>query len=341
MAANRSRRGLACALAGLFAGLASVAAARGAEAPTAPAMSPIDYTQPGTALVAVAGARRLNLRCLGTGAPTVVLDAGAANFSYTWRFVQPAIARFTRVCSYDRAGYGFSDPNERPATAANIVDDLHTALAKAGIAPPFVLVGQWAGGLYATLYADMYLPDVVGMVLVDPGFASQSTDDYAVALRSPDELAKERKEKADFRALLSRCADSARAKTFAAGKDACPCGPASLDGPAFAAYLGQYCAEPKHYEALLAEDAALLGVPGGRPHAIREGRSGRGAPVRGDATHLAHPVQRLCLRRRKGGPKDQTHDCLAGGSCRAGRSLSPRKARDAAELRPHDPAVAA
>jgi pimeloyl-ACP methyl ester carboxylesterase len=264
MAAKRRRWGVAGTLAALSVCLASVAPAQGADDPTPPAMSPIDYTHPGQ-LVAVAGARRLNLRCIGAGAPTVVLDAGAGNFSYTWRFVQPAIARFTRVCSYDRAGYGFSDPNDRPATAANIVDDLHTALAKAGVSPPFVLVGQSAGGLYATLYADMYLPDVVGMVLVDPGFASQSKDDYSMALRTADELAKERKEKADVRALLRRCADLARAKTIATMKDACPCGPSSLDGPDFAAYVVQYCAGPNHYEAVLAEDAALLGVPGEGP----------------------------------------------------------------------------
>jgi pimeloyl-ACP methyl ester carboxylesterase len=127
-----------------------------------------------------------------------------------------------------------------------------------------VLVGQSAGGLYTTLYADKHLPDVVGMVLVDPGFASQSRDDYSVARRTPDELAKERKAKADARTQIGRCADLARAKTLTA-KDTCPCGPSSLDGPAFAAYLVQYCAGPNPYEAMLAEDAALLGVPGAGP----------------------------------------------------------------------------
>jgi len=261
MAPRRSDWRLAGALAGLLVGWDSAASAQ-SLAPLAPLM--IDYTQPGQ-LVAVAGARRLNLRCLGSGAPTVVLDAGGANFSDTWRFVQPAIARFTRVCSYDRAGYGFSDPNDRPATAANIVDDLHTALARAGVAPPFVLVGQSAGGLYMTLYADLHLSDVVGMVLVDPGFATQSRDDYSVAQRTPDELAKERKEKIDFRALIHQCADLARSKNIAAIKGACPCGPSALDGPSYAAYLVRYCSEPKHYEAMLQEDAALLGVPGEAP----------------------------------------------------------------------------
>lgn len=141
MATKRSRWALASALAGLSVCLASVAPARGAEAST----PSIDYTRPGQ-LVAVAGGRQLSLRCLGAGSPTVLLDAGGANWSYTWRFVQPAMARFTRVCSFDRAGYGFSDPSDRPATAANIVDDLHKALAKADLRPPYVLVGQSAAG---------------------------------------------------------------------------------------------------------------------------------------------------------------------------------------------------
>ena len=255
---------LGATLTALSAGSACAAPAPSAGATVQFAESPIDYTQPGQ-LVPVAGGRRLNLRCLGAGAPTVVLEAGGANDSYTWRFVQPAIARFTRVCSYDRAGYGFSDLSPRPATAANTVDDLHTALANAGLKPPFVLVGQSAGGLYMTLYADLHRPDVAAMVLVDPSVATGSRDDYSIAVRTPDALAKERKEKADFRALLSRCADLARANNVAAMKPACPCGPSALDGPHYAAYLVQYCARPNIYEALLAEDAALLGVPGESP----------------------------------------------------------------------------
>jgi pimeloyl-ACP methyl ester carboxylesterase len=255
---------LAFPLAGFAAGLASGALAQGADPPTPAVIASIDYTQPGD-LVSLAGGRRLNLRCRGAGSPTVVLDAGGANWSYTWRFVQPAMARFARVCSFDRAGYGFSDPSDRPATAANIVDDLHAALAKADIRPPYVLVGHSAGGLYMTLYADLYLSEVAGMVLVDPAAASQSRDDLIAAMRTPAELSKERKDKADFRTLLHRCADLARAKNVAAMKDVCPCGPSSLDRPDFAAYMPQYCARPNHYEAMLAEDSALLGVPGEAP----------------------------------------------------------------------------
>ena len=249
------------ALAGLSVWLVTAPVASSAGPPTTPASSPIDYTQPGQ-LVAIAGGRRLNLRCVGSGSPTVVLDAGGGEYSYTWRGVQLPIAAFTRVCAYDRAGYGFSDPNDRPATAANIVDDLHTALANAGVKPPFVLVGQSAGGLYMTLYADKYLPDVAGMVLIEPSFASYSRDDYSVAARSAAELAEERSAKGEFRALLRRCADLASAKNVAAMTGKCPCGASWADAPAYAAYLVEYCSRSKQYEAMLAEDAALLGVPG-------------------------------------------------------------------------------
>lgn len=106
------------------------------------------------------GERRINLYCTGSGSPTALLDA-------------PAVARHTRVCSYDRAGLGFSDPASSPRDASAAVRDLHALLARAGIAAPYVLVAHSLAGLYAPLYADRYPPEVVGMVLVDPGVAYQ------------------------------------------------------------------------------------------------------------------------------------------------------------------------
>ena len=130
------------------------------------------YTHAGH-LVAVEPGRRLNLRCMGNGQPTVVMESGLWDTSMTWRKVQGQIATFTQACSYDRAGLGFSDPARRPSTALNAADDLHRLVAAAGIQPPFVLVGHSAGGLYATVYAGLYTSDVAGMVLVDPAFAEQ------------------------------------------------------------------------------------------------------------------------------------------------------------------------
>ncbi len=126
-----------------------------------------DYTHPHQ-LVDVGGGRKLNLYCIGQGTPTVVLEGGGFDWSVTWALVQPALAARTRTCSYDRAGLGYSDAFTRPPTPANVVDDLHTLLARAGIHGPLVLVGHSLGGFNMKLYAATYPDDVAGLVLVDP-----------------------------------------------------------------------------------------------------------------------------------------------------------------------------
>lgn len=119
-------------------------------------------------LVDIGDGRRMNLYCIGYGSPTVIFEAGLGDQIRAWAMVQPAIAKVTRTCSYDRAGLGFSDSSGRPGTAENALDDLHRLLAAASIKPPFVLVGHSLGGLYMQLFADRYRSEVAGMVLVDP-----------------------------------------------------------------------------------------------------------------------------------------------------------------------------
>lgn len=119
-------------------------------------------------LVEVEPGRRLNLYCMGNGSPTVVFESGLTDETVTWALVQPAIASHMRACSYDRAGVGYSDPQRRPGSSANIVDDLHRLLTAASIKPPYILVGHSLGGMHARLYADIYPTEVAGMVLVDP-----------------------------------------------------------------------------------------------------------------------------------------------------------------------------
>src|SRR6185503_7396802 len=114
------------------------------------------------------GGRKLHVNCAGSGSPTVVLEAGASSFALDWSLVQPEIARTQRVCSYDRAGSGWSDPRPDVETPARIAADLHAALAAAGERPPYVLVGHSAGGLYVRLYQLEHPNEVVGLVLVDP-----------------------------------------------------------------------------------------------------------------------------------------------------------------------------
>ena len=94
----------------------------------------------------------------------------------TWLDVQARAAEFTQVCSYGRAGYGWGDPDPSPRTSSEIARDLHTLLQKAGVQPPYVLVGHSIGGLYMQLYAATYPSDVSGMVLLDSSHEEQGRD---------------------------------------------------------------------------------------------------------------------------------------------------------------------
>jgi len=123
------------------------------------------YPAPGQ-LVDVGG-YKLHINCTGQGSPTVILEAGMGNYSLFWAYVQPEVAKYTRVCSYDRAGYGWSEPSPRPRTAIVEVEELHTLLVNANIQGPYVLVGHSLGGMLVRVYANNYPDEVVGMILVD------------------------------------------------------------------------------------------------------------------------------------------------------------------------------
>ena len=125
----------------------------------------------GRNLVRVDGQRRLNLVCVGDGAPVVVFLQGAGSHMHDWSRVQPAISQVTRTCFYDRPGYGFSDPPVEPMTLKSVARDLRALLRAAGVPPPYVLVGHSVGGFYATYFTDVYRTDVAGLVLVDPAFS--------------------------------------------------------------------------------------------------------------------------------------------------------------------------
>ena len=115
------------------------------------------------------GGYRMHIHCQGDPAagPTVVLDGGQGEPGLTWASVQPEVAGFARVCAYDRAGLGWSEASPKARTGSNIVEELHTLLTRAGVEPPYVLVGHSVGGLYARLYDQKYPGEVVGMVQVD------------------------------------------------------------------------------------------------------------------------------------------------------------------------------
>lgn len=109
----------------------------------------------------------LHLISQGAGSPTVLLEAGLTDCCLTWSLVQPEIARFTRVLSYDRAGLGWSDSSPRPRTSTVIVDELQRLLYTAGISGPFVLVGASLGGIHVRTFANRHPQQVAGMALVD------------------------------------------------------------------------------------------------------------------------------------------------------------------------------
>jgi len=123
------------------------------------------YTKPGERISI--GNGRLNFYCMGSGSPTVVFDAGFGDWSPSWAAVQPQVARWARACAYDRAGYAFSDPADMPRTSVRIADELHAALHDASLSPPYLLVAHAFGSYNMRVFADRYMRDVAGIVLVD------------------------------------------------------------------------------------------------------------------------------------------------------------------------------
>jgi len=123
------------------------------------------YPMPGQ-LVDVGG-HRLHLNCTGSGSPTVILQPGGGDFSSVMAWIAPPVANQTRVCVYDRAGRGWSEPADSPQDATQIAAELHTLLQRADVPGPYVLAGHSFGALYALAHAERYPGDVAGMVLID------------------------------------------------------------------------------------------------------------------------------------------------------------------------------
>ncbi len=113
------------------------------------------------------GGFRLHLHCTGAGSPTVVIESGWGDMSASWGWVQPEVAKATRVCTYDRAGMGWSEASPQPRTAREFAKELHTLLANAHEPGPYVLVGHSLGGYTVRVYAHDYPGEVAGLVLID------------------------------------------------------------------------------------------------------------------------------------------------------------------------------
>ncbi|OGG52264.1 MAG: hypothetical protein A3F84_09110 [Candidatus Handelsmanbacteria bacterium RIFCSPLOWO2_12_FULL_64_10] len=113
------------------------------------------------------GGRKLHLHCSGEGSPTVVLVAGGGAFSIDWALVQPKVAGTTRVCAYDRAGLGWSDPGPAKETVEQTVGDLHALLRAAGEKGPYLLVGASIGGIFIRAYQHAFPDEVAGLIFTN------------------------------------------------------------------------------------------------------------------------------------------------------------------------------
>jgi pimeloyl-ACP methyl ester carboxylesterase len=161
--------------AGVLAILASARIAAAEEPSPAPTGRMVDL-----------GGHRLHVHCTGSGRPTVVVENGLGDFSFDWVLVERRVAEFARICTYDRAGYAWSDPGPKPRSFAQINLELHDALQKLGERPPFVLVGHSFGGPVVRQYALTYPGEAAGMVLVDSVQEDQRVPIQGKAVRLRD-----------------------------------------------------------------------------------------------------------------------------------------------------------
>ena len=233
--------------------LAPVSAPANAAPPLKPDSSLEVYAHP-QRLVDIGG-RRLNLYCLGHGSPTVILVGGLGSSTFIWRKVHRDLATTTKVCAYDRAGYGFSDPGPLPRDTAHLADDL-AALTKAAALPrPYVLVGASIGGMIVRLYADTHLRDVGGMVLVDP---EPEHEEKRLEPVSPGFTAREKKGQDRLRACLAAVEAGVPAPNSEAAAN-CVVEPDPELPPAVNAHFEQISSHPAFFRESLSEDEEAMG----------------------------------------------------------------------------------
>jgi pimeloyl-ACP methyl ester carboxylesterase len=148
-----------------------------------------------------AGKLWLNIDCSGHGSPTVILDSGMGVPAVGWRMVQPEVAKFARVCSYDRAGYGWSEAGPKPRTSLQIAKELRALLNAAGEPGPYVLVGHSFGGYNIRVFTSMYPNDVAGIVLVD---AEHGDEEQRIDELLPDRVKNEETQRDQREDMLNR-----------------------------------------------------------------------------------------------------------------------------------------
>ena len=225
-----------------------------------PAQTPDTHAVAGQ-LVAIAPGRALNLRCVGEGPQTVLLEAGGNADSSTWFRVQPLLSPQARVCAYDRAGYGFSDEGPLPRDLDAAVADLAALIAAARLDTPLVLVGHSLGSNIVRGYARRHPRDVSALVLVDP--PEQGAD----ALLPPSWKEQGEAGRAQRNAFLDACLEAAEAGTLDAAQgplSSCLRAPAPWQSPSVAAALRAYKLTPAYWRTLRSEldaNTAIFAAP--------------------------------------------------------------------------------
>jgi pimeloyl-ACP methyl ester carboxylesterase len=243
----------------VFAALASAVSMAVAGERLPPQRIPDSYAQP-SKLVALADGRQLNLRCSGNGPHTVMLEAGSHADSTTWFRLQPLLATSSRVCSYDRAGYGFSSPGPMPRDIDADVSDLHDLVHRAGLKTPLVLVGHSLGSNIARRYARQYPADIGGLVLIDPPAQD-------VAAFAPDWARDEAAMNARRFDFIRQCEAGAEKHALASPPPElrdCVAGGNPLAGDKVNAAIAGYKSRPAFWRTLLSElqdNVAVFGQP--------------------------------------------------------------------------------
>jgi pimeloyl-ACP methyl ester carboxylesterase len=238
------------------------------------------YPPPGQ-LVDVGG-HQLHLHCIGTGSPTVVLEPGLAGSSSDMAWIAPTVARDTRVCVYDRAGRGWSDPVDGPQDGVHIAADLHTLLTEAHIDGPYVLAGHSFGGLYVMSFAAQFPDEVAGLVLLDstapqPGPARPMTTEAPTVLDRVIAVAPTVAHLGVGRVLAQISYDSLPPRALAEARAN------ASTSRHLASYLKEYLVEAP---ASIQEASALTDF-GAKPLLVLTADTGHDATWRADQNHLA------------------------------------------------------
>jgi pimeloyl-ACP methyl ester carboxylesterase len=198
------------------------------------------------------GGYRLHIDCRGNGTPTVVMEAGLGDPSLIWALAQPQISAGTRVCSYDRAGLGWSDLSPKPRTADIMVEELHTLLKNANIQGPYVLVGHSVGGMLMRLFAHKYPVEVVGVVLVD----STHEDQFLRLSTAVQQTIKQAFAQRGRALPLNKALIATGIRALLAAKS--PFDNPKLPHPAREIFSALWLSDPKFTEAQVAESIAIF-----------------------------------------------------------------------------------